>query len=151
VSTFVPVLDAAQVETVLRAMFPVVEVPYKVTDVGAGSLTVTMACGERDARPGGVVSGPTLMALADAAMVMCVVAHIGPEAMAVTTSLKMDFLTMCPLGDIVGRVELLKLSRRTAVGTVTIRGVDQLVPAAFATVTYAIPSTPSGVLNLPSA
>lgn len=145
---FTPVLDAAEVEAVLRTMFPVSDVPYRVIEVGEGTLSVSQLCGRREARPGGVVSGPTLMALADASMVMCVVAHIGPEAMAVTTSLKMDFLTMCPLGEVVASVNLLKLSRRTAMGTVSIAAAESPAPAAFATVTYSIPPTPSGLVNL---
>src|SRR5262249_51886840 len=43
-------------------------------------------------RPGGIVSGPTLMGLIDVAAYAVVLAHIGPVEMAVTNTLSVSFL-----------------------------------------------------------
>jgi acyl-coenzyme A thioesterase PaaI-like protein len=42
-------------------------------------------------RPGGTVSGPTLMALADFAMYVVLLSAIGPVGLAVTTNLNINF------------------------------------------------------------
>ena len=42
--------------------------------------------------PGGTISGPTMMALADFAMYVGVLASIGPVPLAVTTNLNINFL-----------------------------------------------------------
>src|SRR5258708_33215856 len=43
-------------------------------------------------RPGGTISGPTLMALADCAMYVVLLSAIGPVGLAVTTNLTINFL-----------------------------------------------------------
>src|SRR4030095_4455007 len=43
-------------------------------------------------RPGGTVSGATLMALADCAMYVVLLSAIGPVGLAVTTNLSINFL-----------------------------------------------------------
>src|SRR6266576_3391804 len=43
-------------------------------------------------RPGGTISGPTMMALADFAMYVAVLAAIGPVPLAVTINLNINFL-----------------------------------------------------------
>ena len=47
---------------------------------------------DRMLRPGGTVSGPTLMALADCAMYVVLLSAIGPVGLAVTTNLNINFL-----------------------------------------------------------
>jgi uncharacterized protein (TIGR00369 family) len=91
-------------------------------------------------RPGGTVSGPTLMALADAAAYALVLAHIGPVALAVTSSLTISFLNRPEPVDVVAEAEFLKLGRKLAVVDVRLysEGADHAI--AQATVTYAIPS-----------
>lgn len=88
-------------------------------------------------RPGGSISGPVLMSLADTAGYVIVMAHVGPELMAVTSSLTMNFLRAAKPGEIHVEAELLSLGRRAAVCDVRIwtEAADRL--AAQATVTYA--------------
>jgi len=47
---------------------------------------------EKFLRPGGTISGPVMMGLADAAIYALVLSKIGPVALAVTTSLNINFL-----------------------------------------------------------
>lgn len=104
-------------------------------------LPVTAA----SSRPGGTVSGPALMALADCGAWLTVLSHIGPVALAVTTSLHIDFLRKPALVDVLAEARLLKLGRRLAVSEVAMwsvaTGADRLV--AKAQVTYSIPARPA--------
>jgi uncharacterized protein (TIGR00369 family) len=72
-------------------------------------------------RPGGTVSGATLMALADCAMYLAVLSAIGPVRLAVTTNLTINFLRKGAAGqDVLAEARLLKLGKRLVVGEVTL-------------------------------
>ncbi len=92
-------------------------------------------------RPGGTVSGPVMMALADAAMYALVLSRIGPVELAVTTNLSINFLSRPLPGDIVAQARLLKLGKRLAVGEVSLYsdGGSGDAPVAHVTATYSIP------------
>ena len=47
---------------------------------------------EEHLRPGGTISGPTMMELADFAMYVAVFSAVGPQPLAVTTNLNINFL-----------------------------------------------------------
>src|SRR5260370_19989015 len=67
-------------------------------------------------RPGGTISGPTLMALADCAMYVVLLSAIGPVGLAVTTNLSINFLRKGRPGqDVLAAARLLKLGKRLAV------------------------------------
>ena len=108
--------------------------------IGAGTARVRQPVGDGHLRPGGTVSGPVLMATADSAMYAALLSAIGPVALAVTTSLHIDFLRKPPAGrDIVADARLLKLGKRLAVGEVTLYSCDSAEPVARASITYSIP------------
>jgi len=136
-----PKLDAVEVNALLRRAFP--DAPEaalpRVTGVGPGRVHVIAPYREGLLRPGGVISGPTLMSLADTAAYALVLAHIGDQLMAVTSQLNMSFLRGARPGDIHAEAEMLRLGRRLAVCDVRLwtEGPDRL--AAQANVTYAIP------------
>jgi len=89
----VPVMTAEMLEAFNREQFPQVDhLGLKVDHVDDHSIIVRMTTTERHLRPGGTVSGPTMMELADAAMYLLLLAQIGPVALAVTTSLNINFL-----------------------------------------------------------
>lgn len=137
-----PVLDAAGVNVLLRRAFPGGDdsmIVNEVTFVGPGRLHMVAPYRGGGLRPGGVIAGPNLMALADAAAYALVLAHIGDQLMAVTSQLNMSFLRGAKPGDLHADAELLRLGRRLAVMDVRLwsEGPDRL--AAQANVTYAIP------------
>ncbi len=111
-----------------------------VLDVGNMSATVKHHIGIEELRPGGTVSGPVLMALADVALYVAILGEIGIVPLTVTTNLSINFVRK-PVADrdIIGVCKLIKLGRRLAVGEVTIysEGSDEVV--AHAVGTYAIP------------
>jgi uncharacterized protein (TIGR00369 family) len=93
-------------------------------------------------RPGGTVSGPTLMALADFAMYVVLLSAIGPVGLAVTTNLNINFLRKgAPGQDVLAAARLLKLGKRLAVGEVNLLSGTSPDPIAHATSTYSIPNT----------
>jgi uncharacterized protein (TIGR00369 family) len=92
-------------------------------------------------RPGGTVSGATLMALADCAMYVLLLSAIGPVGLAVTTNLNINFLRKGAAGqDVLAVARLLKLGKRLAVGEVTLLSGDSPDPVAHVTATYSIPN-----------
>lgn len=112
---------------------------YSVEAVGPLSARLRMACDARHIRPGGTVSGPSIMALADVALYVAILAQIGPVALAVTTSLSFNFLRKPAPRDLIAECRLLKLGKRLAVGEVLVRNDGDPEIAAHATGTYSIP------------
>lgn len=103
---------------------------------------VTQRFRETMLRPGGTVSGATLMVLADCAMYVVLLSAIGPVSLAVTTNLNINFLRKgAPGQDLLATAKLLKLGRRLAVGEVTLLSGSSVDPIAHVTATYSIPNT----------
>jgi uncharacterized protein (TIGR00369 family) len=90
-------------------------------------------------RPGGTISGPTMMMLADFAMYCAVLAAIGPVPLAVTINFSINFLRRPAKRDILAEAQLMKLGKRLAVGEVTIRSDGEEEAVAHVTTTYSIP------------
>jgi len=136
-----PVMDAEGVNALLRRAFPGANQAQttQVVEVGPGRLHMLAPYREGLLRPGGVISGPTLMSVADAAAYALVLSHIGEQLMAVTSQLNMSFLRGCQPGDIHAEAQMLRLGRRLAIMDVRLwtESPDRL--AAQANVTYAIP------------
>jgi uncharacterized protein (TIGR00369 family) len=137
-----PAITVEALERFLRVEFPEVFHPdsgLSIEQVWHGGGRVRQAYRPHFIRPGGTLSGPTMMALADFAMYVGVLASIGPVALAVTTNLNINFLRRPAPRDLLAECRLLKLGRRLAVGAVTIRSDGQEEPVAHATSTYSIP------------
>lgn len=112
---------------------------FRVESVATNRARVRLVYDDRQLRPGGTVSGPALMALADCAIWAALTAMTGPEEMSVTTNLTIDFLRRPEPADVIADAALLKVGRRLATGTVTMFSDLSDKPVAHATVTYARP------------
>jgi uncharacterized protein (TIGR00369 family) len=126
----------------LESAFPQMDAggrTYHLVEVGPGLARMRMDHHERHLRPGGTISGPSMMALADYALYAAILASLGPVALAVTTSLNFNFLRKPGPHGLLGSARLLKLGRRLAVGEVHITGPDGESLVCHATGTYAIP------------
>jgi uncharacterized protein (TIGR00369 family) len=137
-----PVLTVAELETFLRAEFPQVfnaESGVSIEDAWHGGARVRQAWREAHIRPGGTISCPTMMALADFAMYVAVLAAIGPVGLAVTTSLNINFLRKPGRADLLAEAKLMKLGKRLAVGEVTLTSAGSEDILAHVTATYSIP------------
>ena len=134
------VMSAADLNAFLSEAFPEGDgPPFSITDVGDGFARATMTPRASDVRPGGTVSGPTLMMLADSVMYAALLAQIGPVALAVTTSLSINFLRKPEMTGLVAECRILKLGKALAVGDVLIYSDGKPDPVAQASVTYSIP------------
>ena len=135
-------LSVAELQAILDASFPDVDVPV-VIEASDDSVLTCLPISHRHGRPGGTLSGPAMMMLADTAAWMAIMTQIGVRLLAVTTSLHIDFLRKPELTDLMARSRVLKLGRKLAVTEVELfsKGSTELV--AKAQVTYSLPSTPT--------
>lgn len=138
-------LTADEVAAFLERVFPQQAGFFSVRSVGPASAVVTQRIGERQLRPGGTVSGPTLFTIADYTFYVAVIAMIGREALTVTTSLTINFLRKPPAADLRAEARILRLGRVLAAGDVTIWSERVDGPVAHAAVTYALPQAPRAV------
>lgn len=133
-------LNAVELDEFLKSVFPQIDDYYfKTEHVDEQSLRMRMQYHELQLRPGGTISGPTLMTLADTAMYLLVIAHIGPVPLAVTTNLNINFLRKPAPKDVIAEAKMLKLGARLAVGEVALFSEGEDAPVAHATLTYSIP------------
>lgn len=138
-----PLMSAAELEAFIQTHFPQMEgFGFRVEQVEDKFLRIRLLYHSRHLRPGGTISGPALMTLADTAMYFAVLSMIGPVALAVTTSLNINFLRKPLPADVIAECRLLKLGSRLAVGDVQMFSDspgENADPVAQATVTYSIP------------
>jgi uncharacterized protein (TIGR00369 family) len=136
-----PKMTAQEVEDFIFSHFPTRDGQryLLVESVDDMVARVRMVYHERHLRPGGTISGPAMMSLADTAMWVVLVAMIGPAALAVTTNLNINFLRKPEQKDLLADARLLKLGKRLAVGDVLIYSEGDAQPVAHATLTYSIP------------
>ncbi len=125
----------------LGSAFPGAPRAYRVEQVDERGLRMRVPYDTAQLRPGGTLSGPTMMGLADAAAWLVTLSRIGPVALAVTSQLSISFLTKPAPADLLAHATLLRLGRRQSVSEVRLwsDGADPSAPVAHATVTYAIP------------
>jgi uncharacterized protein (TIGR00369 family) len=141
--THAPKLTAEDLERLLSPEFPRLFHPetglaiLKVWDRGA---LVRQGFHPRTLRPGGTISGASMMMLADFTMYVAVLAAIGWVPGAVTTNLNMNFLSKPAPRALAAECRLIKLGRRLAVGDIGIRSEGESEMVAHATATYAIPA-----------
>lgn len=127
-----------ELEAFFAAHFPAGSGVFRVVEARPGHARIALLTQKRHLRPGNTVSGPTQMMLADSVAYVAVLASVGLEALAVTTSLSIDFLRK-PAADseLVATAEVVKLGRRLVVSQVRIEAGEDIV--ATASVTYSRP------------
>lgn len=128
----------AELSAFLIQEFP--QTQCTIEAVGNLGATIRHPVGPGELRPGGTVSGPVMMAVADVALYVAILGEIGIVPLAVTTNLNINFLRK-PAGDhaVIGVCKLIKVGKTLAVGEVSLysEGSDDVV--AHVVGTYAIP------------
>ena len=137
-------LDAEAIGKFLEEVFPGAMENVVIESVLPMTSRVRMPFQPWRLRPGGTISGPSLMALADTAMWVALLAMIGPEALSVTSHRDIDFLRKPAPVDVIAHTTLHKLGKRLAVGDVLMYSDGEDMPCARSSVTYAIPSSYKG-------
>jgi uncharacterized protein (TIGR00369 family) len=140
--TFQPIMTAEAIAAFWDEHFPQIQTARDLTlvSVGPGEAVLQLVPSKKHLRPGGTVSGPTLVTLADVAAYAALLAHVGPEPMIVTANLNINFLRRSPLAPLLATCRILKLGKRLGVVEIAIRPEAGGELIAQATGTYAIPS-----------
>ncbi len=133
-------MDREAVLAFLHAEFPAALSVGELVSVDEACVVLELRSTAAHLRPGGTISGPTLMGSADAAMYIALLSRLGLSArQAVTSSLECHFLGRPRPGLLRTECRLLKVGRRLAVGVVQISAEGERV--AHATVTYVMPGS----------
>ncbi len=113
---------------------------YEIEEVWHGGCRLRHPFSQTSLRPGGTLSGTTMMSLADFAMYVAVLSAVGWVPLAVTTILTINFLKKPAARDLIAEARLIKLGKRLAVGEVGIRSDGEEDLVAHVTSTYSIPA-----------
>lgn len=136
-------ITVAEIADIVRAELPLAALlGVRIDRLEHGSAVVRMPYAGQLVRPGGTISGPALMGLADFAMYVVTLSMIGRVELAVTTSLNINFLRRPAPRDVIAEASILKLGRRLAVSTVSMFSEGEAEPVAHVTGTYSIPPQP---------
>jgi uncharacterized protein (TIGR00369 family) len=108
----------------------------EVLQASGGTATCRLPWQDALLRPGGTVSGPALMGLADVAMWAALLGLTGGRDESLTTNLNIHFLRRLPPGAVVAEARVLKRGR-IIFGEVLMRGEDSAEVAAHVTTSWA--------------
>ena len=135
-------LSLTDIDTFLRRDFPQIYIHgeiFSVLEIGHGACQMRMAYHESQLRPGGTISGPAMMALADVALYVALLGAIGEVPLAVTTNFSINFLKKPAPRALIAECRYLKIGKTLAVGESTLFPEGDEAPVAHVTATYAIP------------
>ncbi|MCG7530507.1 PaaI family thioesterase [Psychrobium sp. MM17-31] len=131
-------LDKEQLDEFFKTEFP--QADFIIQELGKRSAVVKKEIGHQHLRPGGTVSGPTMMEVADTALYVAILNEIGLVSLAVTTNLNINFLRKPAANkDIIGECRLIKVGKSLIVGDVFLYSEGMAEPIAHATGTYSVP------------
>jgi uncharacterized protein (TIGR00369 family) len=135
-----PVMTPAELRAFLDEHFPqAAHLDLRVEHLDDETIRVRLPSHERHLRPGGTISGPTLVWLVDVSFYLLLMGRLGTVAAAVTTNLNINFMSKPEPTDLLAEGRLMKLGRTLAMGDVTIWSEGKKAPVAHATLTYALP------------
>ncbi|MGX9354306.1 PaaI family thioesterase [Roseobacteraceae bacterium S113] len=124
----------------LDEVFPQVQGMFGIDRLDEEIVVMRLHASDQHLRPGGTVSGPAMFSLADVAAYVATMAHIGREALTVTTHCSIDFMRKPAAGaDVIAEARLLKLGRSLSVTDVLLFSEGNPKPVAHASLTYSIP------------
>jgi uncharacterized protein (TIGR00369 family) len=124
------------IEAWFSGHFPKFEKLLRLELAEPGRARVRLKVGPGQLRPGGVVSGPNMMLLADAAVYAALLATDENAGSAVTSNFNIAFLSRAEPVDVLADAELLTVGRRLVVAEVRLRSEGRDALTAQATVTY---------------
>lgn len=135
-----PAITVDEFNEIIEADLPwAYEIGMQADVIGRGTAVLRLPFRESMLRPGGVISGPMMMALADACMYAVALSVIGKMKLAVTTSFNINFLHRASPSDLLAEGKMLKHGQRLLVMDVTVHSDGEERPVAHATGTYSVP------------
>ncbi|MFZ5756564.1 MAG: PaaI family thioesterase [Pseudomonadota bacterium] len=133
-------LTASDIQQIIRTGLPAAEeTDLRIEEVTADHVTARYPFHPGMVRPGGTLSGPTMMGLADAAMYAAIMARLGRVEMAVTSNLNINFLSKPGQADLLARARVLRLGSRLAFLEVELYSAGSPDMVAHVTGSYALP------------
>ena len=130
-------VTVAQINDFLLSEFP--GTSNRCEDVGHGWAVARLAADAATLRPGGIISGPTVFGLCDAALYYACFTVIGIEPMTLTSEMSIRFVRRAQGADIRARAELHDIGRRSLVGTIVAWTDTPERPVAIAKGSYVRP------------
>ena len=132
-------MTVSDINAFLREGFPGGGNPPLIEHADGERAVCRMRYDERQLRPGGTLSGPTMMALADTVVYALIFSAVGFTPLAVTTNLSINFLRKPGPADLIAEARTLKHGKALFVADVIICSDGDDAPCAHAVVTYSIP------------
>ena len=131
-------MNREQLADFLTREFP--QYSAELLEVEASHSRLRLPVNDEHLRPGGTISGPTMMALADVALYVAILSKIGPVALAVTTDFTCHFLNKPQAGKaLLAQATLLKQGKRLVIGEVEIFSEGSDSPVAHVVASYSVP------------
>ena len=133
-------ISIEELERLTRDKLPFARISqFRTEDLKSGKAIVRAPYSNEFLRPGGTISGPIMMGLADFAMYAAILTRVGVVELALTTNLNINFLHRPQPGDLLAKARLIKLGKQFAVGEVEVYvgGHEDMV--AHVTSTYSLP------------
>ena len=138
-------ISIEELERLTREKLPFARISkFRAVELKLGRAIVRAPYSNEFLRPGGTISGPVMMGLADFAMYAAVLTRVGVVELALTTNFNINFLHRPKPGDLLAKARLIKLGKHLAVGEVevSVDGHEDMV--AHVTSTYSLPPALSG-------
>tara|TARA_R110002012_G_scaffold249057_2_gene425862 strand:+ start:15605 stop:16099 length:495 start_codon:yes stop_codon:yes gene_type:complete len=133
-------ITPADFDAIMREKVPFVGdmgvITERLTD---DTATLRLPFNERYLRPGNVVTGPAIFALADIALYAVAWLVVPKADLAVTTEATVHFLSGAKPGDLIAEAKILKAGRRLLIAECHIRSVVDDSLCAHVIGTYAMP------------
>ena len=109
-------------------------------EIGDGWAIAVVRTSDEHLRPGGIISGPTMFGVCDAALYYACFSVLGISPMTVTSELSIRFLRAAVGAELRARADLVKVGRRAIIGNVVAWTTDPAKPVAVAQGTYMPPA-----------
>jgi acyl-coenzyme A thioesterase PaaI-like protein len=109
--------------------------------VGDATAVAVLEADASSLRPGGIISGPSVFGVCDAALFYAAFTVIGVEPMTLTSEMSIRFLRPARGHTVRARATLQYAGRRSLIGTVVAWTDDEARPVAVAQGTYVRPSS----------
>lgn len=129
-----------QLQSALAEYFApwVQDLGLKVERFEAGCVTLRLPLSDRLSRVGGMLCGQAMMAAADTAMVLALIAQFGEFRPCTTVQMNTSFLKPLSNQDALVEAKVIRAGKSLAFGEIDIRGADDGKSACRASTTYAL-------------
>ena len=138
-----PAITHDELNEIVRNSLPwVTDMGLVVEEIGDGACRVRLPFDAGHLRPGGIIAGPMMVALASYATYVAVLSAVGRVEMAVAVNLNCNFLKRAQPADLLAEARVVSRSKRLAYAEARLFSADAEAagPVAHVTATYSIPA-----------